>query len=182
MQQRIRKNGLPWFAGATVLCLALACGDHGLEPSREGTIAGRITYLGGVVAWPDTTEWVRLAAFTRVPRSIFEIAQNPPTFSDTLPRFVATYDYQFKIPAGRYEWLVLAWKPKLANPADPNLSGVDTLGIYFDPINSTQFGIVNVAPEQTSAGIDIVADFARLTPRSPILPKPNLEVTAWQEQ
>jgi hypothetical protein len=176
MQESTRKNRFTLCVAAALLLLIMACSDHGLEPAPEGFIAGSITYLGGVAAWPDTTEWVRVAAFTKVPRSLFEIVQNPPTFSDTLPRFVDAYDYQFRVPAGRYEWVVLAWKPKLKNPLDVDLSGTDTLGIYLDPNDSTKYGVVPVLPEQITAGIDIVADFSRLTPPSPILPKqPNAD-------
>jgi hypothetical protein len=104
-----------------------------------------------------------------------------PIFSDTLSRFVATYDYQLKVPAGRYEWIVLAWKPKLAVFSNPVYSGLDTLGIYFDPITPTQYGVVNVAEGQTVSDVDITADFSKLTPPSPILNKPNAEDVAWRE-
>ena len=182
MPERIRKNSLPLLAGAALLLLAMACNDHGLEPIIDSFIAGKITYIGGVAAWPDTTEWVRVAAFTRLPRSTTEILLNPPAFSDTLPRFVATYDYKLKVPAGRYEWIVLAWKPKLKIFSNPQFSGLDTLGIYFDPANPTQYGVVNVKEGQTVSGIDITADFARLRPPSPILTKPIAEVITWREE
>ena len=170
-----------WMLLTAVIAVGLsACSDHGLAPLTDSFISGRITYVGGPTAWPDSTEWVRVAAFTRVPQNTTQILLNPPTFSDTLPRFVATYDYTLKVPAGRYEWLVLAWKPKLKVTSSPQFGGLDTLGIYFDPQNSSQYGVVTVAEGRTVTGIDFVADFARLTPPSPILTKQTAEVIAWR--
>ena len=182
MQENIRKNRSTLLATMLVLLLVMACSDHGLKPVTDSFIAGKITYVGGAAAWPDTTEWVRIAAFNRVPRSTTEILLNPPTFSDTLPQFVTTYDYRLKVPAGSYEWIVLAWKPKLKIFSNPTYSGLDTLGIYFDPANPTQYGAVTISEGQTVNGIDIVADFARLNPPSPILTKQNAEVIAWREK
>jgi hypothetical protein len=182
MQESIYKNRLTFLTAALALLLVLACSDHGLEPLLDSFITGRITYTGGSAAWPDTTEWVRIAAFSRRPNSVTEILLPPlPIFSDTLTRFVGTYDYQLRVPAGRYEWIVLAWKPRLSNPINPLYSGLDTLGIYFDPNNPTQYGVINIAEGQTVSGIDITADFSELTPPSPILNKPNAEDVAWRE-
>ncbi|MCG3155620.1 MAG: hypothetical protein DKINENOH_02227 [bacterium] len=142
-----------------------ACTDHGLAPIREG-ISGRITYVG---AWPDTTEWVRVAVFKKMPASVFEIALNPPVFSDTLPRFVSSYDYTLTLAPGTYEWVVLAWKPK-KQFASSDYSGLDTLGVYS--LNGSLNGpaSITVPDKELLTGVDIVADFARLSPPSPILP------------
>jgi len=183
MPKNFRKNHPMLLAAAFILLFALACDDHGLEPVSDSFITGRITYVGGPSAWPDTTEWVRVAAFSRRPNSVTEILLPPlPIFSDTLTRFVGTYDYQLKVPAGRYEWIVLAWKPKLKVFSNPTYSGLDTLGIYYDPNNPGQYGVVSVAEGQTVSGINITADFSELTPPSPILNKPNAEGVAWREQ
>lgn len=179
MPESMRKTRFTRLGAASLLLLTIACSDHGLAPVTDSFIAGTISYVG---AWPDTTEWVRIAAFTRVPQSTTEILLNPPTFSDTLSRFVATDDYKLKVPAGRYEWIVLAWKPKLSIYSNKDFSGLDTLGIYFDPRNPTQYGVVNVEEGQTVSGIDIVADFSWLTPPSPILTKQNAEVIAWRDE
>jgi len=181
MQESIRKNHFTFFAVGFAMLLVLACSDHGLEPVADSFITGRITYTGGPAAWPDTTEWVRIAAFSRRPRVATEILSPPlPILSDTLPRFVATFDYQLKVPVGRYEWIVLAWKPRLRNPSHL-YSGLDTLGIYFDPNNPSQYGVISVTEGQTVNGVDITADFSELTPPSPILNKPNAEDVAWRE-
>lgn len=178
-QESTRKHRCAIWGATGLLLLVVACTDHGLAPVTDSFISGTITYVG---AWPDTTEWVRVAAFRRVPQSTMEILLNPPTFSDTLPRFVRSYNYKLKVPAGRYEWIVLAWKPVLKIYSSKDYGGLDTLGIYFDPANPTRYGVVNVAEGQTITGIDIIADFSWLTPTSPILTKQSPEVTAWREE
>lgn len=183
MQECIRTIRRKPAAAALLLLVTVACSDHGLEPVKDSFITGTITYPGGTSAWPDTTEWVRVAAFSRRPNSVTEFLLPPlPVFSDTLPRFVGSYAYQLKVPAGRYEWIVLAWKPRLNVYSNPTYSGLDTLGIYFDPENPTEYGTVEIADGQTVSGIDITADFSRLTPPSPILNKPNAEDVAWREE
>lgn len=148
------------------LWLAFSCTDHGLEPVTEG-ISGRITYVG---AWPDSTEWVRLAVFKKLPASALDILRNPPVFSDTLPRFVGTYDYTLiPLDPGRYEWVVLAWKPK-KRFATSDFSGLDTLGMYTDPNNPRIPRAIEVPRQQLLSGINIVADFSVLLPPSPIVP------------
>ncbi len=142
-----------------------ACTDHGLAPIREG-IAGRITYVG---AWPDTTEWVRVAVFKKMPASVFDIALNPPVFSDTLPRFVSSYDYTLTLAPGTYEWVVLAWKPR-KQFASSDYSGLDTLGVYSLNGSLNAPASITVPEKEMLTGVDIVADFARLSPPSPILP------------
>lgn len=152
--------------GFVVLMIVVpACTDHGLAPIREG-ISGRITYMG---AWPDTTEWVRMAVFKKMPASVFDIALNPPVFSDTLPRFVSTYDYTLTLAPGTYEWVVLAWKPR-KQFASSDYSGLDTLGVYSLNGSLTAPASINVPGKEILTGVDIVADFARLSPPSPILP------------
>ena len=150
-----------------ILSFAASCDDHGLAPPSpyEG-IAGRITYKG---AWPDTTEWVRLAVFKKLPATVLDIPLNPPLFSDTLPRFVDSHDYQLDVPPGTYEWVVLAWKPLKRLPAS-DFSGLDTLGMYAVPGTLDQPRAISVPEEGQLSGVDIEADFARLVPVSPILP------------
>ncbi|MDZ7265988.1 MAG: hypothetical protein ONB48_01470 [candidate division KSB1 bacterium] len=148
-----------------IIMIVPACTDHGLAPIREG-ISGRITYVG---AWPDTTEWVRVAVFRKMPASVFEIALNPPVFSDTLPRFVSTYDYTLTLAPGTYEWVVLAWKPR-KKFASSDYSGLDTLGVYSRDGSFTAPASVTVPGKKMLTGVDIIADFARLSPPSPILP------------
>ncbi len=159
------KSNILRFMFAMTLLLTSACGDHGLEPINEG-ISGRITYVG---AWPDSTEWVRLAIFKKLPATVFDIPINPPLFSDTLPRFVSSHNYEMTLPAGQYEWVVLAWKPKKQNAAN-DFSGLDTLGMYAQPGTQRVPVGISVPSQRMLTGIDIVADFAILSPPSPILP------------
>lgn len=149
----------------SLLLLNVACGDHGLEPLHEG-ISGRIAFTG---AWPDTTEWVRLAVFKKLPATVFDIPINPPLFSDTLPRFVSSYDYEMTLPAGKYEWVVLAWKPKKKN-ATNDFSGLDTLSMYAQPGTTRVPLAIQVPEKRLLNGVNIIADFSVLSPPSPILP------------
>jgi hypothetical protein len=149
-----------------LLLLAASCTDHGLEPVTEG-ISGRITYVG---TWPDSTDWVRLAVFKKLPANALDILQNPPVFSDPLPLFVNTYDYTLiPLDPGTYEWVVLAWKPKMKFAAT-DFSGLDTLAMFADPNNPRVPRAIQVHRGQLLTGIDIVADFSNLLPPSPILP------------
>ena len=149
-----------------LLAFAAACNvDRGLAPPAQG-ITGRITYQG---SWPDTTEWVRIAVFKKLPATVLDIPLNPPLFSDTLPRFTNSYDYQLDVPPGTYEWVVLAWKP-YKQFASNQFSGLDTLGMYALSGTQNQPRAITVPEEGQLPGVDIVADFARLVPVSPILP------------
>lgn len=139
--------------------------DRGLEPPAQG-ITGRITYQG---AWPDTTDWVRIAIFKKLPATVLDIPLNPPLFSDTLPRFVNSYNYQLDVPPGTYEWVVLAWKP-IKRFAANQFSGLDTLGMYALPGTLDQPQSITVPEKGQLPAIDIDADFSRLVPVSPILP------------
>jgi hypothetical protein len=110
-----------------------------------------------------------LAVFKKLPATVFDIPINPPLFSDTLPRFVSTYDYEMTVPAGTYEWVVLAWKPKKQNAAN-DFSGLDTLAMYAQPGTQSAPLAITVPSQRLLSGIDLVADFAVLSPPSPILP------------
>jgi hypothetical protein len=156
-----------FFGFVIVLTFAVACDDHGLAPpSPSEGITGRITYRG---TWPDTTEWVRLAIFKKMPPTVVDIPLNPPLFSDTLPRFVSAHDYHLDVPPGTYEWVVLAWKP-LKRLAANQFSGLDTLGMYALPGTTNQPRPITVPSDGQLSGVDIDADFDRLVPISPILP------------
>ena len=150
------------FWGLTTACNEV---DRGLAPPSQG-ITGRITDQG---AWPDTTEWVRIAVFKKLPATVLDIPLNPPLFSDTLPRFVSSYEYQLDVPPGTYEWVVLAWKPVKRFAAN-QFSGLDTLGMYALPGTLDQPRSITVPDEGQLPGVDIAADFTRLLPVSPILP------------
>ncbi|MGH7491039.1 MAG: hypothetical protein ACREOO_01455 [bacterium] len=150
------------FWGVTTACNEI---DRGLAPPAQG-ITGRITYQG---TWPDTTEWVRIAVFKKLPATVLDIPLNPPLFSDTLPRFVSSYDYQLDVPPGTYEWVVLAWKPVKRFAAN-QFSGLDTLGMYALPGTLDQPLSIAVPDEGQLPNVDIAADFTRLLPVSPILP------------
>ena len=162
----MRKQQFRVVCSFVLIAIAVvSCDNKGLAPLREG-ISGRITYTG---TWPDTTEWVRLAVFKKIPPSAVDIILNPPAFSDTLPRFVGSYDYDFILPAGTYEWVVLAWKPIKPN-ASNDFSGLDTLGMYSPIGQPWQPRTVVVSADQMVEGIGIIADFEVPTPPSPILP------------
>ncbi len=153
------------FSVSIISIFAVACNDHGLEPPAQG-ITGRITYSG---AWPDTTEWVRIAVFKKLPATVLDIPLNPPIFSDTLPRFVSAYNYELDVPPGTYEWVVLAWKP-VKQFASNQFSGLDTLGMYVMPGTQNQPRAITVPDKGQITGVDLEGNFDRLVPVSPILP------------
>ena len=158
-------NGL---ACLMLLFLTFSCDgvDHGLPPVTEG-ISGKITYTGN---WPDSTEWVRVAVFKKLPANALDILRNPPAFSDTLPRFVGSYDYTLiPLDPGHYEWVVLAWKP-MKKFSTSDFSGLDTLGMYAAPNEPKTPLPIEVGSGQLLTGIDIRADFSVLVPPSPIVP------------
>jgi hypothetical protein len=134
--------GLLWLA---------ACAD-GIEPVPFQGVSGTVRFVGAV---PDSTEWVRLAAYRDLPGSALELLSFA-AISDTLPLGGDSASYVLGLDAGVYGWLPLIWKPA-GLPLSP--STLRVLGWYtgaqpFD--RATPF--VVTADEET-AEIDLVADF-----------------------
>jgi len=155
----------------------LACyRGNGLSPNGSDTnisgIEGIITFTG---EWPDSTLEVRVAALKKYPAGITDpdslllfvlnaYTRGELVFSDTIPRFIKTYDYTLNLQPGKYEWIVVVWFPDI----DDYLLGVKELGAYYiDPEDTESPTPVNVMPGVITKGIDITADLENVYRDSP---------------
>lgn len=103
--------GIPIF-------LVLKCRiDHGLEPIYS-KISGKIIFTGEP---PANTDGVRVAVIQEFPpRNINELL-----FSDNIPLYQDTADYEIYLPEGQYDVIAVIWKEK----NQPwNIS--DVIGVY----------------------------------------------------
>lgn len=155
------------FLFLAISCIfVFGCTDHGLEPAQESFVSGTIRYSG---TWPANTLTVLLAFYRTYP------PENIIQFADTLlnlPTFVDSTQYLKKLESGRYEWVVLAWVPA------SGLAGLDTLGTYYQNNDFSRPGTIDLAPGDTLKGIDIRADFSKLSPT--LVPQPKSAVSNCQ--
>jgi len=157
------KTGFFWASFFLFLTVSHCYKGHGLNPNPQDSnftgIRGHITFIG---TWPDSTKEVRVAVLSQYPRGITHpdslmgfVLQNLVAFSDTIPRFVQSYDYELPLEPGTYEWVLVAWFPDIPL----YLLGVKELGAYYRNPGSSIPMPVRVLPGVAVEGIDIVADF-----------------------
>jgi len=143
-------RGRVWLLPLTLVLLGGCRLDHGLHPVAISGISGRITFVG---EWPPNTDWVRVAVYaTYPPPSYLAIAG----YSDPIPPGVSSYEYELPLKPGRYEWVLVAWKPR----ESLNIKDIGTY--YSHPDSTSKPGVVEVKPGRLTPHIDIVADFSRI--------------------
>ena len=142
--------------GALCILLCLPGCEDGLQPIPFQGASGRVRFQGAV---PDSTEWVRLAVYQRVPHSASDLL-GFAAFSDTLPVGAGESPFALPLGAGTYEWMPVVWKRADAplSPASLRVMGwySGTAGVFAEPRSFT------VEAGRETSGIDIVADFATL--------------------
>jgi hypothetical protein len=158
---------LPLVLAAAALLLIACYKGHGLSPSREGSdisgIRGTITFTG---EQPDSTREIRVAVLRAYPTGMTDpdsligfVLSNLVAFSDTIPRFADTYDYQLALPPDVYAWVVVVWFPDIPT----YLFGVKELGAYYREGSSGETPTpVSVIPGTVTPDIHILADFANI--------------------
>lgn len=122
----------------------------------RGSISGTVTFEG---PWPENTLVAGVAVY----------AQYPPPFIlglsglALIPSEVSTFEYRALVPDGRYEGIiaVVLTEDDLQNIGSLKLEDIQ-VGIYADPADPTQPGVVEVTNGEDVEGIDIQADLKRL--------------------
>lgn len=173
------KRPIPLIRRAALLRMALVIGaglsislsctkGHGLSPlepdsGNQTGIRGKIVFTG---TWPDSTREVRVAVLESYPEGMTQadsllgfVLVNLVAFSDTLPRFTGECDYQIALPTGTYEWVLVAWFPKIDN----YLFGVKELGAFYRTTGSQNIpSPVHVLPGVMMGGVNISADLSKV--------------------
>lgn len=152
---------------AFLLCILLqACG--GLDPGTLPTasmVVGTVRFVGGVSAWPDTLEEVRVVLFAEPPLApdsvIAAILSNRAAFSDTLMRFTDSSTYQISIsdPPKTYGYVVVAGR------VGPNLLK-DWIMLDLYSNHPTDWVPAQLSiPEGTQVTVDFDVDFLNPPPQ-----------------
>lgn len=136
------------------LAILLGCGD-GLEPVPFQGISGTVTYIG---APPDSTDWVRLAVYKRLPGTVLELLSFVAV-SDTLFLGAPEVAYAIALEPGAYEWVTAVWK-RAGEPI--SLTSLKVAGWYRgDDLAGGPLPFVVEADSET-ADIDVIVDFTNM--------------------
>jgi hypothetical protein len=160
-------------AAALLLPLLLAC-DGGLKPEIASPdcptgVCGTIRFNGAV---PDSTEWVRVVVYAAIPESASQLTSFAG-FSDVLPLGVDSARYScciLPLAAGSYAWVIVVWKKLGALDVNTAPALLREIGAYQNPLDTTQFGAVNVPSGAGVGGIDMVADYGKMHSISDFFP------------
>ena len=163
-------------AAALLIPFALSC-DGGLRPERATStcpvgICGTVHLVGAV---PDSTDYVRVAVYDSLPRTLDQLTAFAG-FSDPLPLGPDTAQYTCCITPlapGTYRWVLVVWKKVGALDVNSAPALLEAAGSYLDPADTTRFGAVVVPAGGGVGGVDIVADFGRMQSIAAFLPPPG---------
>jgi hypothetical protein len=176
-----RKSAIPFLLSCFWIFLLQSCyHGHGLSPTSvtgyDTGIQGTVTFTG---TWPDSTREVRVAALTEYPEgmkdpdSLFQFVINAIFtgnlfYSDTIPRFVNSYDYEIFLNPQIYAWILVVWFPDIDN----YLYGIKELGAYYADPNVTERPTpVQVIPGTMTPEIHIMADLTNVHRQTPFFKK-----------
>jgi hypothetical protein len=125
--------------------------------TRGAYITGRITFEGD---WPQDTEIVAVAAFHEEPHSIVDLL-NPENISGygLVPKGVPSYDYRIAVAPGSYKFVAVFWIQKIQQGQFPQFA---VIGFHADPQLPDSPKEVTAELGETTAGVDITADFGRI--------------------
>lgn len=158
------------WAWLAVLLVVAATGceiDHGLGPN-EGTVSGTVTFIGEA---PPNTESVQVIIFEKfmTPEQLLDeilTTGTLPVFflSDPLPFDQPQAPYRISVPRGRYEWVAVVWLP-----TGQSLLQAVEIGTYHRPGDPGERSAIVVEARRELSGIDIVADFGRISRVAPLV-------------
>lgn len=161
---------------AIVLALSACYQGHGLEPpSGQPGIDGQVTLRGNP---PDSTQQIVMVALRHFPHGVTEtqalisfMTQAYLTgnmiLGDTLSRFTPVQEYHLDLEPGVWEWIVVAWFPRIDN----YLTGVKELGAYTGSADETATPLSVTVPEYGRLeDIHIHADLAHVHRNLPFFP------------
>jgi len=134
------------------LAILSAC-DEGLQPVPFQGVSGRVAFLGEV---PDSTDWVRVAAFVDLPQTEIDLLGFSAISNELLLPSDST-PYVLGLDTGVYRWLPIVWK---RSGAALTPDALRILGWYTDgagPFDPPQTLLVREDTETTNA--DMIADF-----------------------
>ena len=135
------------------LALGLSACDEGLDPVPFQGVSGGVVYSGSV---PDSTEWVRVAAFVDLPQSEIDLLNFAAISNELIPLEDSAH-YVVDLNTGLYRWLPLVWK-KADTPLSPDALLI--LGWYSG--GSGPFDTPQPAPVETdkeTGDIELIADY-----------------------
>jgi len=138
---------------ATALALGPSACDEGLAPVPFQGISGAVTYSGSV---PDSTDWVRVAAFDDLPQTEIDLLNFAAISNELFPLEDST-QYVVDLDTGVYQWLPVVWK-KADTPLSPDALRV--LGWYTNgnaPFDTPR--PVSIESGQEAGNTDIIADY-----------------------
>lgn len=132
--------------------LISAC-EAGLEPVPFQGISGDVAFVGEL---PDSTDWVRVAAFVDLPRTEIELL-NFAAISNELILLGDSTKYVLDLDTDLYHWLPVVWKRSdaLLTPDALRILGWYTAG--GDPFDSPR--LFGVESDKETTGINLIADF-----------------------
>ena len=135
------------------LLLSLSACDEGLQPVPFQGVSGGVTYSGTV---PDSTDWVRVAAFVELPQSEIDLLNFAAISNELVPLEDSTR-YVVDLASGRYRWLPVVWK-KADTPLSPDALLI--LGWYSGgsgPFDAPQ--PVSIEADSETGNINLIADY-----------------------
>jgi hypothetical protein len=141
-----------WRLLPIALVTLAACTD-GLEPVPFQGISGTVAFVGEA---PDSTDWVRLAAYPELPDSLLDVLDFA-ALSDELVLFEDSTKYALSLDPGLFQWLPLVWK---AAGVPLSLESVRIVGWYTEgggPFDAPESFPV-VSTEET-VDISLIGDF-----------------------
>jgi len=134
------------------LAVLLTC-DEGLQPVPFQGVSGQVAFLGEV---PDSTDWVRVAAFADLPQTEIDLLGFSAISNELLLQSDYT-PYVLGLDTGVYRWLPIVWK-RSGVALTPDALRI--LGWYTDgaePFDAPQTLLVSEDTERPDA--DMIADF-----------------------
>jgi|GEM_PF-827818 len=152
------------LAALSLLVLSACYEGHGLEPpSGQPGIDGQVTLSGDL---PDSTQQIVVVALRHFPHGITETQAlisfmtqayltGDMILGDTLSRFTPVQAYHLDLAPGVWEWIVVAWFPRI----DDYLTGVKELGAYTGSMDETAVPLaINIIEGSRLTDIDMHAN------------------------
>lgn len=144
------------FCSALAFGLLLAACTDGLQPVPFQGASGTVAFVGQV---PDSTDWVRLAAYPELPDSVLDILDFA-ALSDELLLLEDSTKYALSLNPGLFRWLPLVWK---AEGVPLSLQSIRIVGWYTEgggPFDAPRSFAVQ--SEQETVDISLIADFENM--------------------
>ena len=134
--------------GLVLLC---ACAD-GLQPVPFQGVSGSVTFVGRP---PDSTDWVRVTIYRRVPGNTLDLL-NFVAFSDTLLLELEEAPYAVALEPGAYQWMPAVWKEA---EAPLSVASLLVAGWYTGGAPFAKPRTFLVESERETRDVNLIVDF-----------------------